>query len=438
MSATIKYKGNTIATASNNTKTLLTAGKYMEANVVVTDIGGGSTTLQTKSVTYTPTASQQTDTITPDPGYDGLDEVDVTVNGDANLVASNIKKDVVIFGVTGSLETAGGGLTQEVKDALLQWCSKTVFVDDQGAQYYQDLWDALYPISDVASISAVYTQSGTVLTTDSLDSLKADLVVTATYDDSTTATVPAASYTLSGSLTEGTSVITATYGGKTTTFDVTVSGGRLPAGYTEYDYLKNSSDGTWNSYVIKTGAQMKSEYSLETRVLLPTGTESTAQPILGTRNGDQTKEFGLFCTATTGKLGYWFGGTDTTTNIIMPLDQVNTIKVLPVGKSTTYPTKAVIDLNGTEYNTGSTATGQTWSSWFGIFGYAKSASAGANMKCIGLEIGEIVIKDSNGDVVYDFVPVLTNDSNKGFYEVVNGTFYGVYNNSKYTLGNWTL
>lgn len=36
--------------------------------------------LQTKSVTYTPTTSQQTDTILPDTGYDGMDEVNVTVN----------------------------------------------------------------------------------------------------------------------------------------------------------------------------------------------------------------------------------------------------------------------------------------------------------------------------------------------------------------------
>ena len=75
----------------------------------------------------------------------------------------------------------------------------------------------------VVSISAVYTQSGTVYDTDTLDSLKADLVVTATYSDSSTAVVPAADYTLSGALAEGTSTITVTYGGKTDTFNVTVS-----------------------------------------------------------------------------------------------------------------------------------------------------------------------------------------------------------------------
>lgn len=42
--------------------------------------GGGQPTLQTKTATYTPTESQQTATITADTGYDGLEEVDITVN----------------------------------------------------------------------------------------------------------------------------------------------------------------------------------------------------------------------------------------------------------------------------------------------------------------------------------------------------------------------
>ena len=75
----------------------------------------------------------------------------------------------------------------------------------------------------LASISAVYTQSGTVYEDTALNDLKTDLVVTATYSDSSTATVPSADYTLSGTLTVGTSTITVTYEGKTTTFNVTVS-----------------------------------------------------------------------------------------------------------------------------------------------------------------------------------------------------------------------
>ena len=86
--------------------------------------------------------------------------------------------------------------------------------------------------AELVSISAVYTQSGTVYDTDSIDSLKADLVVTATYSDSSTETIPSTDYTLSGTLEVGTSTITVLYGGKTTTFTVVVS----DQSFVEWDY----------------------------------------------------------------------------------------------------------------------------------------------------------------------------------------------------------
>ena len=116
---------------------------------------------------------------------------------------------------------SGSGLTEDVKQAMLQIASKVAYIDEHGQDYYDDLYDALYPPADLVRISAVYTQSGTVYDTDSLDSLKSDLVVTAHMSDSTTRTVT--DYVLSGTLTVGTSTVTVTYGGKTDTFDVTVS-----------------------------------------------------------------------------------------------------------------------------------------------------------------------------------------------------------------------
>ena len=74
----------------------------------------------------------------------------------------------------------------------------------------------------LTGITAVYTQSGTVYDTASLDDLKSDLVVTATYDDSSTEVI-SSGYSLSGILSVGTSTITVSYGGKTTTFSVTVA-----------------------------------------------------------------------------------------------------------------------------------------------------------------------------------------------------------------------
>lgn len=72
MSSTITYKGETIATASNNTKTLKTAGKYLEDDITVTDTSS-SITLQNK--TATPTESVQT--LQADAGYTGLGTVTV-------------------------------------------------------------------------------------------------------------------------------------------------------------------------------------------------------------------------------------------------------------------------------------------------------------------------------------------------------------------------
>lgn len=132
---------------------------------------------------------------------------------------------IVLNGTEYTISESGGGLTDSVKQALLQIASKIAYVDNGGQDYYGALEDALYPPADLVSISAVYTQSEPVYDSDTLNSLRSDLVVTAHMSDSSTRTVT--TYTLSGTLTEGTSTITVAYGGKTTTFNVTVSSNML-------------------------------------------------------------------------------------------------------------------------------------------------------------------------------------------------------------------
>lgn len=114
----------------------------------------------------------------------------------------------------------GGSLKADLKTALINFFEHVAVKDTEGEDAYEELV-AVLEQKELISISAVYTQSGTVYDTDTKASLKSDLVVTALYDDSSTAVVT--TYTLSGVLEEGTSVMTVSYSGKATTFNVNVT-----------------------------------------------------------------------------------------------------------------------------------------------------------------------------------------------------------------------
>ena len=154
-----------------------------------------------------------------------IDQTEITtLSGDEYLVTDSSTegtKKITPQNLVAAVGVSGSGLTNDIKVALLECFEKVAWIDENGQDYYDALEAALNPPANLVSISAVYTQSGTVYDTASLDTLKPDLVVTAHYVDSSTATVT--SYTLSGTLTAGTSTITVSYGGKTTTFNVTVT-----------------------------------------------------------------------------------------------------------------------------------------------------------------------------------------------------------------------
>lgn len=81
-------------------------GKVLSKVSVTTNV---QPTLQEKTVA--PTTTQQI--VTADSGKDGLSKVTVnavTSSIDSSITAENIKKDVTILGVTGTLESGGGGI----------------------------------------------------------------------------------------------------------------------------------------------------------------------------------------------------------------------------------------------------------------------------------------------------------------------------------------
>ena len=76
----------------------------------------------------------------------------------------------------------------------------------------------------MTGINAVFTQGSVkVFATTDIDSLKEYLKVTAVYNSGRTEEIASGDYTLSGTLSVGTSAITVSYSGKETTFNVTVS-----------------------------------------------------------------------------------------------------------------------------------------------------------------------------------------------------------------------
>ena len=113
-------------------------------------------------------------------------------------------------------------IPNDVRVAMDTLFSKAAYADADAASSYA-IFHAWATANPVTSITAVFTQGSAVIyDIDSLDTLKQYLVVTAKFSDGTTATIT--HYTLSGTLTVGTSMITVSYGGQTDSFSVSVTG----------------------------------------------------------------------------------------------------------------------------------------------------------------------------------------------------------------------
>lgn len=267
----------------------------------------------------------------------------------------------------------------------------------------------------LTGIDAVFTPgSHTVYDTDSLDSLKDYLVVTAHYDDSSTATVASTDYTLSGTLAEGTSTITVSYSGKTDTFTVTVTA-LVPSEYQRVEYLQSTGD-----EYIDTGIYGNLETSVEVDMqrLSPV---SDMKRFFGSRvntynsgvfigsTGQSESVRGVYCQMSNGeiRLPKW-----TTDRVFIKLDKTGSY------------------VDGTRYNTwwvsSSSSTTEDRTTTFTtpntliIFNAKQNGSLGSGMQA---RLFGIIIKDGT-EIVFNGQPCYRkSDSIPGLFDVVSQTFF---------------
>ena len=215
--------------------------------------------------------------------------------------------------------------------------------------------------------------------------------------------------------------------------------GEYYPGYTFYDYITLTIDpgqSLGGSNVLMTDISLSSADEISTSLYFSSNTTGGAQPVMGIRDGYSTKQFAIFVYANNGKLGYWYGGTDSSTNITgVQIGSLNTLVIKPVGKSESYPNNAVIVLNGVEYNTGSTARGETWKPWLAFFAYGTNATAGSAQTYNTNRIGETIVKNGENTIIHDLRPAY-DGTYYGLLDTVTGNFYYNVNNSYYTCGNF--
>lgn len=116
------------------------------------------------------------------------------------------------------------GFDFQIGEAILACFRNVAWANENGQEYYDELDNAINKNNVLVSIAAAFDQgSAEIVEGDSLDVLNNYLTVTANYSSGKTETISDSDYTLSGELSDSTSVITVTYNNKSTTFDVTVS-----------------------------------------------------------------------------------------------------------------------------------------------------------------------------------------------------------------------
>lgn len=338
----------------------------------------------------------------------------------------------------GEAQGGGSGLTDDVKQALLDCFENVAWINKQGQSYYNALYAALYPPSNLVSISATFNQGSAVIyDTDPLNTLKQYLTVTAHYDDSTTGVVT--NYTLSGTMAAGTSTITVLYNGKSTNFTVTVTEHNpLPSGYTKVNYLENTSTSAIQ-LPVKLGSSVKN--TIKAKVYADTNPSSGAgygHTICGCGQAFSSSSWGTkyqlylyHSSSVAGRISEAMFPDGTNNRIDLNGDYYGTIVELESVIQTTTPKRTLSsgsDSVTTDYTTGDAFNYDLCLFTNIIAGYQDTRSA-----FIGRIYSFSLEKDDSE--VLNLVPCYRDSDNKpGMYDLISNTFLTNSGGGEFTWG----
>lgn len=106
MSSTITYKGSTLTTVNNQTRTLLTSGKWLEDNITITDVTSGGSVTVTDEANATGTTCVITSGSTPTPTPTPSSNIPLNTQ---LIDYTKITNGYIINGETGGLEEQSAG-----------------------------------------------------------------------------------------------------------------------------------------------------------------------------------------------------------------------------------------------------------------------------------------------------------------------------------------
>ena len=328
---------DTLSVTTNDTYTAPAGTAYSEVTVNVS--GGGSPTLQTKSVTPTETAQ----VITADAGYDGLDEVDVAAISSSYVGSGITRRSSTDMTVSGATVTAPSGYYSSSASETVSSGTEGTPTATKGTVSNHSV--TITPsVTNTAGYIVGSTKTGTAVTVSAAELVSGTYVVDSTgVKDVTdyasllvnagTATAPSSISGTSASVSTGTNTLTLT---KTVSVTPNVS----TAGYVSSGTAGNSSVSLTASVTTKAAATITPGTTDQT---IASGTYLTgAQTISGDANlvaGNIKNGTSIF-----GVTGTYQGGTSgVKTGTLSVASNVNT------STSTTITTTSAIGFTPTKF-----------------------------------------------------------------------------------------